>query len=60
MWAEQSPRLILTLPVEWRFGSATSHQCGRVAAAAKMLIAGLVVLAIVLAVAYWFNHRFNA
>jgi hypothetical protein len=31
-----------------------------VAAVVKMLVAGLIVLAIVLGVAYWLNYRFNA
>jgi len=40
--------------------SEAHRERAEVAAVAKMLIAGLVVLAIVLAVAYWLNHRFNA
>lgn len=39
--------------------SEAHRERAEVAAVAKMLIAGLVVLAIVLAVAYWLNNRFN-
>ncbi len=40
--------------------SQAHKERAEVAAVAKMLVAGLVVLAIVLAVAFWLNHRFNA
>ncbi len=40
--------------------SEAHRERAEVAAVAKMLVAGLVVLAIVLAVAFWLNHRFNA
>jgi len=40
--------------------SEAHRERAEVAAVAKMLVAGLVVLAIVLAVAFWLNHRFSA
>lgn len=40
--------------------SEAHRERAEVAAVAKMLVAGLIVLAIVLGVAYWLNYRFNA
>ncbi|MFT7172177.1 MAG: putative RNA-binding Zn-ribbon protein involved in translation (DUF1610 family) [Paracoccaceae bacterium] len=40
--------------------SGAHREREEVAAVVKMLVAGLIVLAIVLGVAYWLNYRFNA
>ena len=40
--------------------SEAHRERAEVAAVAKMLVAGLIVLAVVLAVAYWLKHNFNA
>lgn len=40
--------------------SEARKERAELAAVVKILVAGLLVLAIILAVAYWLNHRFNA